>query len=219
MPLELQAKILRVLQAREFQRLGSCETVRVDVRVIAASHFDLVELVRQGRFREDLYYRLNVVPIHMPPLRERLSDVPLLADHFLEKVCRTEQIPVKRICDEALSRLAAYSWPGNVRQLENAVEMAVALSGERQMLYPGDFPLPCPLPVNERGAAPVVALPDQGLDFERTLSSIEKSILDQALRRTGGNKKLAADLLRLKRTTLSAKLRSLTRQLTPARQT
>jgi len=212
MPLELQAKLLRVLQEREFQRLGSSETVKVDVRVIAASNIDLLERVRQGRFREDLYYRINVVPVPMPPLRERASDIHLLTRHFIEKVCRQEDIPPKLVTQETLDRLCRYNWPGNVRQLENAVEMAVALSGERPMLYPGDFPLPSVLESKMNGAsslAPHIAVPDEGLDFERIVGRIELSLLEQALRKSGGNKKLAADLLGLKRTTLAAKLKSL----------
>ena len=211
LPLDLQAKLLRVLQEREFQRLGSSETVRVDVRVIAASNVDLEERVRQGRFREDLYYRLNVVPIAMPPLRRRTTDIPVLVSHFIDKICRLEQMPPKRVAPETLDRLSSYSWPGNVRQLENAVEMAVVLSGERLVLYPSDFPLPAE-PGRESFScafSPTVPIPDDGLDFEQTVSHIERSILEQALRKTRGNKKMAADMLRLKRTTLAAKLRSL----------
>jgi len=211
MPIDLQAKLLRVLQEREFQRLGSSETIKIDVRVVAASNVDLVERIRCGRFREDLYYRLNVVPLHMPPLRERISDVRLLALHFVEKICRQEEIAAKTLSPETLDRLCRYCWPGNVRQLENAVEMAVAMSGDRQVLHPSDFALPPagtrPAPADSSG--PLVALPEDGLDFERTVGRIERQILEQALRKTGGNKKQAAQMLRLKRTTLSAKLRSL----------
>ncbi|MGA2273541.1 MAG: sigma-54 dependent transcriptional regulator [Bryobacteraceae bacterium] len=213
LPLELQAKLLRVLQEREFQRLGSSETIRCDARVIAASNSDLPQRIEQRRFREDLFYRLNVVPIRMPALRQRPGDVPALALHFVEKICRQEEIPPKTIAPEAAERLCAQSWPGNVRQLENAIEMAVALSGDRDVLVPGDFPLP----LQDRAAIcarpgatpPLVPVPDDGLDYERTVALIERSILDQALRKTGGNKKAAADMLRLKRTTLSAKVRSL----------
>ncbi len=211
MPLDLQAKLLRVIQERELQRLGSSDTLKLDVRIIAASNTDLAERVRQGVFREDLYYRLNVVPVRMPPLRERISDVPLLVRHFIEKICKNEAIPAKRIAEAAIERLSAYSWPGNVRQLENAVEMAVALSGDEEVLFPSDFPLPLPSegkPFAGSGA-PSIRLPDDGLDFERTVSRIERSILHQALERTGGNKKQAARMLRLKRTTLTAKLKSL----------
>lgn len=211
MPLSLQAKLLRVLQEREFQRLGSSETVRVDVRVIAATHTDLARMIQQGKFRDDLYYRLNVVPVTIPPLRERSSDVAPLVLHFIEKLCREEGIVRKEVSPETLNRLASHDWPGNVRQLENAVEKAIVLSGERPCLYPGDFTLP---PRQQSaalstGAQPFIALPDQGLDFERTVGSIELNILNQALKKTGGNKKLAAEMLGLKRTTLSAKLKSL----------
>jgi len=211
LPLELQPKLLRVLQEREFQRLGSSETIKVDVRIVAAANCDLLARIALGRFREDLYYRLNVAPIHMPPLRQRTEDIPALAAHFVEKVCRAEELPPKRIVPEAMDRLRQCPWPGNVRQLENAVEMAVALSGDRLLLTPADFPQPAPAP--SRMAAfpgpPSVSVPDCGLDYESTVTEIERSILGQALRKTGGNKKAAAAMLRLKRTTLSAKVRSL----------
>ncbi len=211
MPPTLQAKLLRVLQEKEFQRLGSSETVRVDVRVVAATNVDLVERMRQGRFREDLYYRLNVVPINLPALRERLEDIPLLALHFIEKICREEAVPIKNASPDLLNRLARHDWPGNVRQLENAIEMAVALSGDRRDLSPGDFPLPsrvAPRPLNPE-LQPFLSVPDQGLDFEQTVGNIERHLLEQALTKTNGNKKAAAEMLRLKRTTLSAKLKTL----------
>jgi DNA-binding NtrC family response regulator len=210
MPFSLQAKLLRVVQEREFQRLGSSETVRVDVRLIAATHTDLADLIKQGKFREDLYYRLNVVPIALPPLREHPSDVPKLVQHLIDKVCREENLAIKQISHETLGRLAGHDWPGNVRQLENAVEKAIVLSGERTVLLPGDFPLPPRRhPVAYTGAQSMIAVPDHGLDFERTVGSIELNILEQALRKTRGNKKLAAEMLGLKRTTLTAKLKSL----------
>jgi DNA-binding NtrC family response regulator len=214
LPLELQAKLLRVLQEREFQRLGSSETIKVDVRVLAATNVDLAERVRQGKFREDLYYRLNVVPLAIPPLRERRRDVPLLVHHFIEKICRQEELPPREVTAEALQRLTRYDWPGNVRQLENAVETAIALSGDRRVLYPSDFPLPCatvPKPL-AASSTPVIALPDDGLDFEATISRMELALLEQALRKSGGNKKQAADMLNLKRTTFSAKWKALTGQ-------
>ncbi|MGA3042384.1 MAG: sigma-54 dependent transcriptional regulator [Bryobacteraceae bacterium] len=211
MPLDLQAKLLRVLQEREFQRLGSSETIRVDVRVVAATNADLLERVRQGRFREDLYYRLNVVPIHLPPLRGRAGDVAALADHFMRKICHSEDLPPRQISREALSRLSAHSWPGNVRQLENSVERAIVLSGTRITLYPSDFPMDGhgPRRATAGAGASFIQVPDDGLDFEQTVGQIARGILEQALRKTNGNKKMAADLLRLKRTTLAAKLRSL----------
>jgi DNA-binding NtrC family response regulator len=210
LPLDLQAKLLRVLQEREFQRLGSSETIRVDIRVVAATNCDLAQKLEQGRFREDLYYRLNVVPLNVPPLRRRPDDVPLLARHFVEKICRSESIAIKILAPEAIERLTSFSWPGNVRQLENAVEMAVALSGERGILSAADFPLgpPARLSVTQAGTA-VVSLPDTGLDYQQTLARIERSILEQALEKTGGNKKAAAEMLGLKRTTLCAKVRNM----------
>jgi DNA-binding NtrC family response regulator len=210
MPLHTQAKLLRVLQEREIQRLGSSESISLDVRVIAATNQDLAQKVAAGTFREDLFYRLNVVPLRVAPLRERLGDVPLLVHHFIEKVCRREGLPPRSVSRETLKRLGECVWPGNVRQLENAVEMAVLLAGDRQELYPGDFPLPAAsLRETSRPVPAACAVPSEGLDFERTISGLERSLLEHALQRTGGNKKLAAELLGLKRTTLSAKLKSL----------
>jgi DNA-binding NtrC family response regulator len=210
LPLDLQGKLLRVLQEREFQRLGSSETVGIDVRVVAATNCDLIERTEEGRFREDLYYRLSVIPLAMPALRQRRADIPILAGHFTAKICATEGIALKSIAPEALEKLCAYAWPGNVRQLENAIEAAVALSGDRETLLASDFPLPAErlAPISANGI-PDIALPDHGFDYDRTLACIERSILQQALRKTGGNKKAAADMLRLKRTTLSAKVRAL----------
>jgi DNA-binding NtrC family response regulator len=210
LPLDLQGKLLRVLQEREFQRLGSSETVGIDVRVVAATNCDLMDRIEEGRFREDLYYRLNVIPLAMPALRQRRIDVPMLAGHFTAKICAMERIPLKSIAPDALEKLCAYAWPGNVRQLENAIEAAVALSGDQEMLLASDFPLPAerPAPIGAEGI-PGFALPEQGLDYDQTLALIERSILQQALQKTGGNKKAAADMLHLKRTTLSAKVRTL----------
>lgn len=210
MPLDLQAKLLRVLQEREFQRLGSSETIKVDVRVLAASNVCLMERIREGRFREDLFYRLNVVPLSLPPLKDRSRDIPILVEHFIQKICQQEGLPLRQVTPETVARLARYDWPGNVRQLENAVEMAIALSGDRQVLFPGDFPMPSiTRPESVASTAPHIAVPDDGLDFEQTVERIERAILEQAMRKTGGNKKQAADMLRLKRTTFSAKLKSL----------
>jgi len=211
MPLDLQAKLLRVLQEREFQRIGSSETIRVDVRIIAASNTDLGMRVDEGRFREDLFYRLNVVPIRVPPLRERLTDIPALVDHLVKKICRSEDIPIKQISQQTLWRLSEHHWPGNVRQLENSLEMAVALSGARSVLLPSDFPLQAAAKVITSASAPGaprIAVPDHGLDFAHIVGEFERSILMQALEKTSGNKKQAADMLGLKRTTLAAKLRT-----------
>jgi len=210
MPLDLQAKLLRVLQEREIQRLGSSDTVKVDVRVVAATNCDLRARIAEGRFRQDLFYRLNVVPLQMPPLRARREDIPPLAAHFTRQICASERLPLKRLMPEALQGLCGYHWPGNVRELENAVEMAIAMSGDRMVLSPADFPLPeTRMRLPPSAEIPMVAVPDGGLDYERTMALIERSILEQALEKTGGNKKAAAEMLRLKRTTLSAKVRSL----------
>ncbi len=207
LPLEMQTKLLRFLQEREFQRVGSSETQRVDVRLIAATNVDLLQRIGEGKFREDLYYRLNVVPIVSPPLRERLEDIPLLAQHFVEKVCALEQISDRALTPEALDRLQRLPWPGNVRQLENAIEMAVALSGDREELTAADFGIS----VQSRSLpAPVREVPAHtGLDFDQTVNQLERQLLEDAMRQTHGNKTAAAELLGLKRTTLSAKLRSL----------
>ena len=210
MPIELQTKLLRVLQEREIQRLGSSETIRVDVRVVAASNADLRERVRQGKFREDLYYRLNVVPLAMPPLRQRRSDVPMLVDHFVAKVCRNEGIPVKRVTAETKERLRGLAWPGNVRQLENMVEMAVALSGDREVLGSADLGLtPASVKVVPMELPAWPATLPESMDFDTVVGHFERSILEQALTKTGGNKTAAAELLGLKRTTLIMKLRGL----------
>ncbi len=207
MPLELQAKLLRVLQERELQRLGSSETIKIDVRVIAATNTNLLEKVRQGKFREDLYYRLNVVPLEMPPLRKRTEDIGLLVEHFVAKICNAEGIPLKTVTPKAIERLSSLPWPGNVRQLENAVEKAIALSGLRTTLHAADFGLSEShklLPVET--AKPPVLLPEQ-VDFATAVNQFERAILESALKRTGGNKTAAAELLGLKRTTLIMKLR------------
>ena len=209
-PSELQAKLLRVLQEREFQKLGSSETVRVDARVLAATNCDLRTRVNEGSFREDLFYRLNVVPLELPPLRLRNSDIRPLAEHFLTKLCAEEQIPFKRLTSCAWDALERYDWPGNVRQLENSISSAVILSGSRSYLDVDDFSLPLtPRTHTQADFSSPMSLPDHGLDFTKTVSALERSLVAQALRRTRGNKKAAAEMLRLKRTTLSAKLRVL----------
>ncbi len=213
MPMETQGKLLRVLQEREFQRIGSSATVTVDVRIVAATNANLEERIRQGKFREDLYYRLSVVPLALPALRDRPEDIALLAAHFLDRVCLQEGLEPRRFAAETLELLRTFSWPGNVRQLENSIEQAVALSGDRSALLPTDFQLPFsltgPVPAAGTSSGGLIPLPDDGIDFEQTVGRIELHLLEQALRRTGGNKTLAAEMLRLKRTTLTAKLKSL----------
>ena len=216
LPIDLQAKLLRVLQEREVQRLGANETIKVDVRIIAATNANLLALVRQGKFREDLYYRLNVVPIYMPALRERASDIPLLVNHFVWKVCEAEQLSLKQISPEVFDRLSAQVWPGNVRQLENVIEHAVILSGDRGRLYASDFSLP--ESSRQQSSQPIQVpshtVPDGGLNYTETLRQFERAILEQAMSKAQGNKTLAADILQLPRTTLIHKLRVL--DYTPA---
>ena len=190
MPLPMQVKLLRVLQDQAFRRVGGTDEVRVDVRVIAASNRDLRALVREGGFRQDLYYRLSVIPIEVPPLRERMEDLPLLVEHFLGKVSPDRPVSV---APDFLERLAAYSWPGNVRELENVIERAVVLTPAGRLTaehLPPDL-------LDGRGAGGPVAvrLPEGGLHFEEVIASIEKDLLAQALERAGGVKKEAARIL------------------------
>ena len=209
MPLQLQTKILRVLQEREVQRIGSSEPIPVDVRVIAASNQSLVRAVAQRRFREDLYYRLNVVALRMPALRERISDIPELALHFLDKVARQESCPPKRIDPSALDVLMRYGWPGNVRQLEHALESAVALSGSRTTLSPKDFDLPMEMIAAELDPLALLDVPESGINFEELIMGIERRLLERALQKSGGNKARAASMLNMKRTTLISKFKAL----------
>ncbi len=206
-PPAMQAKLLRALQERAFERVGGAETIRVDVRVIAATNRDLKEMVAQGRFREDLYYRLNVVPIELPSLRSRAEDIPALAAHLITKVCRREGLPAKRCSRETLERLMRHDWPGNVRELENAIEHAVALSGGRETLYPSDFSLTAGSAAG--GAAPELRVPASGLDYDAVVAGFELNLMRQALEISNGNKKRAAELLRLKRTTFNTRLKSI----------
>jgi two-component system response regulator AtoC len=202
----LQMKLLRVLQEREFERVGDSHTIKVDVRVIAATNSDLMRLVADGHFREDLFYRLNVIPVQVPPLRDRKEDIPLLVRHFLEKFRADATAPAVTVSQEAMRRLMAYLWPGNVRQLENAIERAVAFTGGRSDINAGD------LPVELQGAeAPIlsstVALPEDGIDLEALIATIERDLIERSLERTSGNKGRAAKLLNLKRTTLVEKIK------------
>lgn len=206
LPLALQAKLLRVLQEREIQRIGSSKTVPVDVRVIAASNVNLLDAVAQRRFREDLYYRLNVVGLQIPALRERITDIPELADYFLARIAQLEGGEAKTLAPETVAALVRYGWPGNVRQLEHVLESAVALSGTRTILYPGDFDLPV-RPVHSGISA--LDVPEAGLNFEELIADIERRLLERALARCGGNKSRAADLLQMKRTTLISKFKAL----------
>jgi DNA-binding NtrC family response regulator len=205
MPMALQMKMLRVLQEREFERIGDTKTIKVDVRIVAATNADLSRMVKEGSFREDLYYRLNVIPVHLAPLRERVEDIPLLVQNFIKKFAGEREVT---IAQDAMRRLMAYAWPGNVRQLENAVERAIAMSGGRNQIDIGD--LPADLQPNEESAAtPSLDLPADGLDLPALVVRIEKELIGRALARTEQNKGAAARLLGLKRTTLVEKLKRL----------
>jgi len=207
MPIALQARLLRVLQEREIERLGGNERLRLNIRVIAATNVDLAERVRQGLFRQDLFYRLNVFEIRLPPLRDRPDDIAPLSRHFVKKVCAAERIPLKTIDRSALDRLEARDWPGNVRELENTIETAVILSGDRPVIFASD--LRFVRAVAPESAPAAVPLPPDGMDYQRALDDFEAGLLRQALTRVRGNKTAAAGLLGLKRTTLAAKMKAL----------
>ena len=205
MPMALQMKMLRVLQEREFERIGDTKTIKVDVRVVAATNADLSKMVKDGTFREDLYYRLNVIPVHLAPLRERVEDIPLLVQNFIKKFAGDREVT---IAQDAMRRLMAYAWPGNVRQLENAIERAIAMSTGRHQIDVGD--LPADLQAGgESAVKPSLDLPVSGVDLPALVLQIEKDMIDRALARTAHNKGAAARLLGLKRTTLVEKLKRL----------
>jgi DNA-binding NtrC family response regulator len=201
----LQMKLLRALQEREFERVGDSQTIKVDVRVIAATNSDLARMVAEGTFREDLYYRLHVIPIHLPPLRDRRDDIPVLAQHFLQKFAPASQMQVSQ---DAMRALMAYQWPGNVRQLENAIERAVALSAGRQHIEMADLPAEVQA-APPATATPLVDFPEGGMDMPAYLAALERDLIGRALDRTGGNRNRAAELLHIKRTTLVEKLKRL----------
>jgi two-component system response regulator HydG len=196
LPVDLQAKLLRALQEREIRPVGATDRVRIDVRIIAATHRDLESAIRTGAFRQDLYFRLNVVQIKLPPLRERKSDIPLLVNFFLEKFSDAQR-PIRTISEDAMRRLMAYDWPGNVRELENAVERAVAL-GTGPILHIAD------LPSNLQQGSNDKLLESNELT---TLDEMERRAILRALRETNGDKLAAARLLGIGKTTLYRKLK------------
>ncbi len=209
MSASLQAKLLRVLQERELERIGDTRSIKIDVRVIAATNANLQQLVSEGKFREDLFYRLNVIPIFLPPLRERREDIPLLIRHFIAALS-SRDTPARKITvtQEAMRRLMAYAWPGNIRQLENAVERALALGRDRTQIGIRDLP-PELQDSPAADQADTVALPAGGLDMPAYVANVERQLIRQALNDTGGNRQRAAQLLGLKRTTLVEKARRL----------
>ena len=220
----LQMKLLRVLQEREFERVGDSHTIKVDVRVIAATNSDLGTLVAEGQFREDLFYRLNVIPVQLPPLRDRKEDIPLLVHHFLARFAAErnasdaagrnakapERPPGITVSQEGMRRLMAYHWPGNVRQLENALERAVAFTAGRSQIDEADLPAEVQQ-ARETPTPATINLPEDGIDLDAFVAGIERDLIQRSLERTGGNKGQAARLLNLKRTTLVEKLKRLDR--------
>jgi DNA-binding NtrC family response regulator len=204
----LQVKILRVLQDHQFERIGGTKTIKTDIRVIAASNKNLEEAVKAGRFREDLYYRLNVIPIHVPPLRERAGDIPLLAHHFLEKFNKSKKKNIKSISKEVMQCFVSYDWPGNIRELENMIERLIILTNDDKLTI-RDLPERLLAHRKKDTAQPQQhnALPEEGLYLHAAVNEFEKNLILQALDRAGWVKNKAAQLLNLNRTTLIEKMK------------
>ncbi|MET0553432.1 MAG: sigma-54 dependent transcriptional regulator, partial [Vicinamibacteria bacterium] len=198
---DLQVKLLRTLQEREIMRVGGTERIKVDVRIVAATNQDLERDVREGRFREDLFYRLNVSPITLPSLHERATDIPLLVEHFLSKYGAAGRRTVSK---EALAMLVAYDWPGNVRELESVIERALLL-GEGEAIVPGDLPASVRARAETPRASLGLEIPDEGID----LDALEESLMLKALEKAGGNVSQAARLLGLSRRTLQYRMAKL----------
>jgi len=205
----LQVKMLRVIQEKEFERIGGIKTIHADVRIIAASNQNLEKAVAEKKFREDLFYRINVIPIHLPPLRERGPDIAILANHFLSKFGKLKKKHLSRFSPDVLRYFMRYPWPGNVRELENLIEMFVVMKEDGEIEV-GDLP---PKLLNQ-GNAPTsptfsrrIELPADGINFNNMVSQFEKDLLLQALSKTSGVKNRAAKLLNLNRTTLVEKLK------------
>lgn len=204
-PLEMQVKLLRVIQEREFERVGGEETIPVDVRIICATKKDLKKHVQEGRFREDLYYRLNVVTIHLPPLRERKADIPLLVNYFIKKYATRQRVDIDSLSQEALNLLLMYNWPGNIRELENAVEHAVTFCSSHTIV-----PKNLPDTISEKeatsGIFPIELSTIDSIDLQETLGEAEKKLLLWAYQKTNGNQVRMSEILHIPRTTLQNKL-------------
>lgn len=210
---QLQVKLLRVLQERNFEPVGGTRSIAVNVRVIAATNKDLEELTRMGQFREDLFYRLNVIPLHIPALRERRSDIPFLLEHFITHLNIRKKRNIQGISAEALRHLVQYPWPGNIRELENLIERLAILKGTGQIetadLPPRYQSLGLP---NHQGSIDIkpiteIQIPESGVDFNALVDQFENQLLIQALERTNWNRNQAAQLLGLNRTTLVEKIK------------
>jgi len=203
----LQVKVLRVIQEKQFERIGGMKTIDVDVRIITATNQDLEKAVAEKKFREDLFYRINVIPVHLPPLRERTVDIPVLANHFLRSFNKSKKKNVEKLMPEAMDCLMKYHWPGNVRELQNLAEMLVVMKEYGSI---GIEDLPDKIRLNSGGGAKVtgdIQIPDSGLDLNETIYQFEKGLLQKALQESGGIKNRAAKLLKLNRTTLVEKLK------------
>jgi two-component system response regulator PilR (NtrC family) len=208
MPMLLQVKLLRVLQERQIEPVGTTENLPIDVRIIAATHRDLDKAVTEGKFREDLFYRLNVIPIKMPALKERREDIPLLMSHFLDRFVSADRSNEISFAPLTMDLLLGYDWPGNVRELENVIERLVILRGGNEIL-PEDLPAKIfrSNPLATQTYKTLFELPDLGVDLKQILSDIEDSLIMQAMNRTRGNKNQASKLLTLNRTTLIEKMK------------
>jgi DNA-binding NtrC family response regulator len=208
MSMALQAKLLRALQEREVERVGDATPLEIDIRIVAATNVDLRRAAKDGTFREDLFYRLNVVPITLPPLRARREDIALLAHHFARKSSEQNGIQPRTLSQAALRTLMAHDWPGNIRELENAIEHAVAMSGREQELVPAMLPEDVRAKQTPPSRAPV-DIPDEGINFGAIVADLERDLILRSLEKTGGNKRQAARLLNLSRTTLIDKMHRL----------
>jgi len=227
----LQVKLLRVLQEREFERVGGIKTIKVSARILAATNKDLEKAVKDGSFREDLFYRLNVIPLHIPPLRQRTEDIPLLVDNFIQEFSKKRKREPFSFTSEAMERMFTYRWPGNVRELENLLER-ISILVSRKVIQVSDLPeklhqLPLPVmndvvppsapvrvvPAVDAGSCPDAALPrripDEGVDLNAMVSSMERDLILRALERTNGVRSKAAVLLGLNRTTLLEKMKKM----------
>jgi transcriptional regulator with PAS, ATPase and Fis domain len=190
----LQSKLLRVLEDRAVTRLGGKKLVRVDFRLITATNENLEEMVEDDRFRGDLYYRIHVIPIFLPPLRERVDDIPLLADYFVQVYCTTNQLPMKRIAEEAMAALKKYRWPGNVRELENAVQRLVLMC-DGETIGLADLPADVALSAGRDGGSRRVHFPAAGIRLDEELEAHEKKLIEAALLQSDRDKSAAAKLL------------------------
>jgi DNA-binding NtrC family response regulator len=208
MTMALQAKLLRALQEREVERVGTSKPLKINARVVAATNEDLQNMVREGTFREDLFYRLNVVRVVLPPLRDRKEDIPILAQHFVQESCESNGIQMKTLSQGALRLLMNFAWPGNIRHLQNAIEHAVTMSGESREIMPDALPDELLSPQG-LSAVTLPPTPDEGINFTSTMTQVERELILRYLAKANGNKRQAARLLNLSRTTLIDKLHRL----------